>query len=44
MGVRGNEKVVGGIGYGRRRGCVLVVCDKIDETCVWVGKENWKYM
>ena len=25
-------------------GCVLVVCDKIDETCVWVRIENWKYM
>ena len=25
-------------------GCVLIVCDKIDETCVWARKENWKYM
>ena len=25
-------------------GCVLVVGDKIDETCVWVRIENWKYM
>ena len=23
---------------------ILVVCDKIDETCVLVRKENWKYM
>ena len=27
-----------------RGNCVLVVCAKIDETCVWVRKENWKYM
>ena len=27
-----------------RRGCVLVVGDKIDETCVWARIENWKYM
>ena len=32
--------VLGGV----RRGCVLIVCDKIDETCVWARKENWKYM
>ena len=44
MGVREGNDVRGGIGYGRRRGCVLVVCDKIDETCVWVRIENWKYM
>ena len=25
-------------------GCVLVVGDKIDETCVWARKENWKNM
>ena len=29
---------------GRRGDCVLIVCDKIDETCVWARKENWKYM
>ena len=22
----------------------LIVGDKIDETCVWARKENWKYM
>ena len=25
-------------------GCVLVVGDKIDETCVLARIENWKYM
>ena len=29
---------------GEGWGCVLVVGDKIDETCVWVRIENWKYM
>ena len=23
---------------------ILVVCDKIEQTCVWARKENWKYM
>ena len=26
------------------RGYVLIVGAKIDETCVWVRKENWKNM
>ena len=33
-----------GMDYGRGRDCVLIVCDKIDETCVWGRIENWKYM
>ena len=36
--VRRGMDIVGG------GGCVLVVGDKIEQTCVWARKENWKYM
>ena len=35
---------VGGLDMVGGGGCVLVVCDKIDETCVWARIENWENM
>lgn len=40
---RGND-VGAGLDMVGGGGCVLVVGDKIEQTCVWARKENWKYM
>ena len=43
-GCWGRGDIGGGMDMVGGGGCVLVVGDKIDETCVWVRIENWKYM